>query len=587
MPSQVYEETIELTIGLLEAEAPDSSRPELFAPSYPYPRLSATGKTERRTFRLLVLENEFLSAGFLPELGGRLAVLLDKRMGTQILSASEAGCVAGGPRGIELPLGLQLRLDRRHDRRNSLGLVEAQLVPGDEGEGSAIWFFEIDQGSGLTTHWRFTLPPQRAELIVEVRGFNRMHTALPYDPSLSCRIDGEAYLWPLEGAAVYNPKARAGLAFWPITEPLDSAAYEGRLAVCRFARGLHKLLAPRQLDVWQLRVQPLSGLEGLTGASTEAAIHLGMSLQIQSVERRTGHKLLVLDPNSQALESPIELHPEHLEDIELPFAPSGVAILDAAKQTILKFELPLERLTEWSAVVADAHPPAELPTGLPDVALRRACFEVALRAQAHLQLGLRRLADGKPEQADSELESSLLYNAEDHLAWWAKAMAARLSGQGDDERAELLNAHYLAPLEPALRAEGFLSQPQTAEKQASALLKPLDDAPEHFIEIACLLIECGQMSDAARWIDEALRHADLQMLRYLLAWCHLKETGMAFEVARELKAASDKPLTPPYPWRPIELQALGDLSKAFPDDDRLRQVLKLTSLLAPAPGHKS
>src|SRR5207237_1444363 len=119
-----------------------------------------------------------------------------------------------------------------------------------------------------------------------------------------------------------------------------------------------------------------------------------------------------------------------------------------------------------------------------DEELEDAAFDVATRHIAHALLGTRAVGSGDFAEADQRLEQALLYNAEDHLAWWMKAMAKRLSGEAAEEVPELLNAHYLAPLEPALRAESFLAQPVSMDREPNPLLKPLAEYPESFVEVA-------------------------------------------------------------------------------------------------------
>jgi hypothetical protein len=148
--------------------------------------------------------------------------------------------------------------------------------------------------------------------------------------------------------------------------------------------------------------------------------------------------------------------------------------------------------------------------------------------------------------------------------------------QGEEgESAELLNAHYLAPLEPALRAESFLSQPKRMEKDPSALLKPMAEHPENFVEVACLLLEAGLHEQAAYWIDEALRHEDLPMLRFLLAYAHLTQSGLEYEAAAQVEAVAKSEMTPPFPWREIEWQALDALSRRFPAEARLARLMAM------------
>ncbi len=52
--------------------------------AFPYPRLRPSGPRETRSYRAIVLENEFLRCSVLPELGGRLYRALDKRSGRDL-----------------------------------------------------------------------------------------------------------------------------------------------------------------------------------------------------------------------------------------------------------------------------------------------------------------------------------------------------------------------------------------------------------------------------------------------------------------------------------------------------------------------
>src|SRR4051812_4983335 len=86
MPTQVFEETIELEIGLIEAETPSPKGGEKHKASYPYPFLRPTGQRQHRAFRSIVLENPFLRATVVPALGGRILSLQDKRTGRDIIA---------------------------------------------------------------------------------------------------------------------------------------------------------------------------------------------------------------------------------------------------------------------------------------------------------------------------------------------------------------------------------------------------------------------------------------------------------------------------------------------------------------------
>lgn len=110
-------------------------------------------------------------------------------------------------------------------------------------------------------------------------------------------------------------------------------------------------------------------------------------------------------------------------------------------------------------------------------------------------------------------------------------------------------------------------------KDPNPILLPLAENPENFIEVACLLIEMGVYGEATRWMDEAVRHKDLPMLRYLQAYCFLTGSRMAAEAAEQISNASRLGFSAPFPFRPVEKTALEALSARFPDDALLKRYL--------------
>jgi len=211
--------------------------------------------------------------------------------------------------------------------------------------------------------------------------------------------------------------------------------------------------------------------------------------------------------------------------------------------------------------------------------LQHASILPTMRAQA-LLLKAASLSGtgGRPVEAAQHLEQALLYNSEDHLAWWHKALLERRLQPETAELADILNAHFLAPLEPALRAEGFLGQPQTMVRDANPILAPLEEAPEQFIEVACALLEINFLAEASRFLDESLRHLDLPILHYLQAYALLSGTNMRVDAAQHVQAAAHSPFAPPFPWRQTEINALKALEVAFPEDPRIKQYLLATTL---------
>jgi hypothetical protein len=204
------------------------------------------------------------------------------------------------------------------------------------------------------------------------------------------------------------------------------------------------------------------------------------------------------------------------------------------------------------------------PTGVEPESL-----PIHLRGAAHLRKAGQLALAGDLRAALEQVDSALATLGDDPLTWWQRAVLARLVGERDEDSPELTAAHALSPLEPVLRAEAFLSTPQTHGREPSSVLKPLAGDPDALHECAHLYVEAGFLSDASRLIDEALRHGEHPMLRYMHAWTLLKHTRMEMEAATEVARAAKSPLQPPFPWRPLEVQAIEDLHARFPNDERL------------------
>jgi len=577
MATEVYEDGLDLQIGLIEAVMPSEASEES-RQSYPYPRLRPTGEEEMRTFRTIVLENPFLRVIVIPGLGGRVLSLFDKRTSTEILRRHPALLpVEGGRRGATMREGIQLRLGPE-DRLNALGNVDSLVQqPMDDESPGGVWIGEAVGGTGLSFHLHLELPPDRAELLVEARVFNRTFEPVAYNGSLTLYLgDGE-----IVGNAFYSSERDAGLTIEPASQPLDDWTHgDGVLRIGRFTD--LRDLAPRQLDTWSVRLVPYSRLGRLTAATREVAAYLGSDLlRVQTTEQRLGHKLLLLTEDGQTLEAPADLYPEHLLEVPLealPSRPVALVVQGPAKEEVLRTDVGARRAAPATpSQISRARHASPLRLETDDLDLRRAAFDVADRHLAHTLRGTRALARRDFEEAEHSFEQALLFNAEDHLSWWTKAVAGRLTEVGDEERPELLNAHYLAPLEPALRAEAFLSQSPSMGKEPSPLLASLEDTPDSFVEVACLFVEAGLCDQATRWIDEALRHTDLAMLHYLQAYCFLTGSRMTIEAADHLAAAERLPFGPPFPWRSIELKTLGWLYERFPQHDRIGHMLRFAT----------
>jgi tetratricopeptide (TPR) repeat protein len=563
MPVDVAEDSLELMIELLEAGAPTPT-------SYPYPSLKRTGRLDRRTFRSIILENPYLRATIVPELGGRILRLEDKRSQTDVWPFNPTlTLVDGGLRGADCLAGLQV-LTGFDARLNSMGAVSnSPDFTDEESDPAGIWWGELC-GDGISVNCRYSLPAEEAFLEVEVRAFNRNLTPVAYNGGLSFGLkDGS---WRAMGQNWLWSDATSELLVASSDFLLDFAE---RNAVHRFDH--LRYLAPRQLDAWSVRIYPSSIGRTLRNANSSVAVGWDLEeLAIQATTSASGSKIVIRTQDDATMELPTDLFPEHRTSISLESLGGEIAelvILDSTRTELVRAsQLPeTSDLTRSADESSAGNYCSDADNG---ETLSRSAFDIRQRHLAHLLLAYRHLAAKNYALAASSIEQSLLFNAEDHLAWWLKAIAERLAGGEGEERPELLNAHFLAPLEPALRAESYLSSPSQSKEKA-AVLTPLAEIPEAFVEVACLLLEANLLEEAAKWLDEAIRHEDLPMLRYLLAYAYLKGSRMDVQAAEQVQMAVRPEATPPYPWRTIEIRALNELAQRFPADSSLKRFINL------------
>lgn len=531
MAVTVHEEAFDLHLGLLETAGPPGMGP--------WPLLRSLGRAETRTFRAVVLENDFLRLTLLPELGGRIAAIHDRRTGIDILPRpATLEPVEGGPRGVDMPFGIEVTLDGG-PRLNALGPV--RVAEAEDG----VWLAESVSGNGLSWHLKVSLPEERAAIGLELRVFNR----LPWQEvrcNAGFRVADDAWTFPEGG---FHGR-------W-----LDGSTEPGLLCFPLDGAKLRPGLDAYDTVTMKVELVPFSGPgePWVVGEGGAVWLHEG-TMRIQSAQALSGAKAILLTDGGQTLEAPIDL---------LPSDPLVIEIGDLTPVAFLLIDADRRRLIEWNA---HPEPPAgdpdfgkELPPmfyqDLSENTLRRFEYRSGSRAKSLMEKARRAMFSRDYEAAAGLFERSLLFNAENPLAWWGLAAAGRLAGE-EGERPELMNARWLAPLEPMVRAEIFLSTPVDASADPSGLLDSLDETPDVFIEVAATLIDHGLWHDAARWLDEALRRHPLGSLHLLAANAHLEGSGLTMEAERHFRrfqALSG----PPYPWRPVEMRAKERLQKHF------------------------
>ncbi|MCH8979391.1 MAG: DUF5107 domain-containing protein [Armatimonadetes bacterium] len=597
MPSTVFEDRMDVAVRTVEPVAFDLGGPGFAA--YPYHRLDLTGRIEQGSLEIVVLENQYLRVTVCPGLGGRIICLHDRRTGIDVIpQPGEIVPTPGGPRGLELPHGLLFFADRP-DPAGGMDRVD-HVVHEPEGDGpAAVLLHGLVLGTGLSWQVCLTLPPDEAAVLVELRAHNRTLLPEPYSCGCSISYDGDSSL-SASGPAVYSRELDAGLAFCGKFEAWRCR--DGR-AVAHCV--LNGVLAPREAVEHRWRIVPVSGLGGLTGAGAEVCAHVADGeLRLQSSSRLAGHKVFLLTDDGQTVETDADLYPEHVFSADLSglACPAvAVSVRDPKRRALLEFRLdggtpaPLaatesevgaSMLRARDAALNAPNGPGSLEeamygeakllhAGGTDQMVDPASLPINLRGPGHLLQAAREARAGDFREAGESLEHALSTLADDHLVWWQLAVVKRLSGEAGEDRPELLNAHFLSPLEPALRGEAFLAMDQAMGKEPSPVLERLTADPDGLHEAVHLLVESGLFGEAARLADEAFRHGPQPLLRYLIAWCLLQGTRMDVEAGEHVRRAAESSIGPPYPWRRLECVAVTELASRFPDDDRLCTLAKM------------
>ncbi|MCG9895394.1 MAG: DUF5107 domain-containing protein [Fimbriimonadaceae bacterium] len=571
MALELFEDLIDLT---LPGAAPVPLTLGRREPCHPLPRLRAEGSPTPRSLRTVVIQNPFLRAEILLDLGGRLIRFTDRRTGRDILPfRADPPLATTGDRGLELPAGI---VPWPAGGLVSLARVDHRLQePEDEESAGAVFLHALIPGTEASFHAAWTMPPDRAEILFEMRLFNRALTANPVGDGLRI-FAGPGRLWM---------QADGSTAFWStdgVGMRLDSSAWGAWSAEGGFlshdprARAAGPLFS-RETASWSVRLTPFSSLEEPSFLGREIGVgRTERRLLIQAAERRLD-SVLTLAASDDEFAAEVDLNPEsifaadletlpplqrlRLDDLdwidlqpeERPVEPPGESALRMAllAKTGVEAEA-LEALASGSAPASPSPP------------LNPAC-----------QIARARLALAREDRAEAEaaLEDALGQNAEDALAWWMKAWIARLEGRED--RPELLNAHFLTPMEPLLRAEAFLQQGALQGREPNPAVAPLAKNPDAGLECVAELLRAGAYREAGLLMDELLRHEEIGLVRVLYAWLLAERSRMEVEAARHLQELESRPLQPPFPWRREEVRAIRRLAERHPRLERLQELKQM------------
>ncbi|TVY02176.1 DUF5107 domain-containing protein [Cohnella terricola] len=158
---------------------------------YPHPVVDKImDDKQNQTYRVVVLENEYLRVEIMPELGGRIYRALDKTNDYDFVYYNKVIKPAlVGLAGPWISGGIEFNWPQHH-RPNTYGPVEYRSTNNDDGS-TTVWVSEIDRMYGTKVTTGFTLYPDKAYLEISAQMYNR--TAVP-----------QTFLWWANPAVAVN-----------------------------------------------------------------------------------------------------------------------------------------------------------------------------------------------------------------------------------------------------------------------------------------------------------------------------------------------------------------------------------------------
>ena len=234
-----------VTLPTYEEDPPEvNPRFDLFArrPFLIYPYTARTNLTDRRserTWRTLVLENEYLRVVVLPDLGGRIYSCVDKATGADLFYANASIKLADvAYRGAWVALGVEFNFPVSH---NWVTVSPVDFgTTGHEDGSASVWVGNTDRPYGMTWRVELRLRPGRSLLEQTTTLYNRsdVRHRFYWWTTASVRADGDTHvLYPMELSASHY---FADVDTWPVDSTGTDLSYPRNHTagfVSRFAYG--------------------------------------------------------------------------------------------------------------------------------------------------------------------------------------------------------------------------------------------------------------------------------------------------------------------------------------------------------------
>jgi hypothetical protein len=236
-PPRVYESSVTiLTYGYETAF--QETTPE--DPVYPYPRMDLTqvGPPAPRTYRALVLENDYVALTILPELGGRIYRWVDKTTGRQLLYENPViKPTEWGYRGWWLAVG-GIEWAFPVDEHGLNEWRPWQVSSGNTNAGLAVTVWNVEERTGMQVGATIVLDAAHSYVTLQPWARNDTEVAQPYQLWLNAmltlggnNVSGRTqFVLPTEQVVVHSTgdlslPASGGLMDWPVHGGRDLSWY--------------------------------------------------------------------------------------------------------------------------------------------------------------------------------------------------------------------------------------------------------------------------------------------------------------------------------------------------------------------------